>query len=215
VYQEHGSNVWDTGVLCALAENEIAQGNLCAARLHILAASNRIKLSENQLANYIVCYFRGLLAYYEEDAEGAAELLEKVLALARQGIYKVEVARSLIALARVRRTLGQIGQATELVLEGLDLFSKYGHKLGVAIALEELAAVKAVQGDSAQAVMLLSAANALRARTNVPIPPVDCAAYESVVAACRTQHGDTIFARAWAEGKAFSLEQAIDFALDK
>jgi len=215
VYQEHGSNVWETGVLCALAENEIVQGDFSAARLHILAASNRIKLSDNQLANYIVCYFRGLLAYYEEDAEGAVELFEEVLALARQGIYKVEVARSLIALARVRRTRGEFVQATELVLEGLDLFSKYGHKLGIANALEELGAVSAVQRDGARAVMLLSVAHALRERMGAPLPPVDRAAHDSVLTACRAQLDEEIFARAWAEGKAFSLEQAIDFALDK
>ena len=215
VYQEHGSNVWDTSALCFMAENEIAQGNLCAARLHILAASNRIKLSENQLANYHVCYFRGLLAYYEEDTEGAAELFEEVLALARQGIYKVEVARSALALARVRRTLGEVVQATELVQEGLDLFSKYGHKLGVAIALEELAALCAVQRDEARAVMLLSVAHALRERLGAPLPPVDRAAYDSVLAACRAQLGEAVFERAWAEGKAMSLEQAIDFTFDR
>jgi hypothetical protein len=155
------------------------------------------------------------LAYYERDAEGAAELLGEALALARKGTYKPEVTRSLIALARVRRTLGEVVDATELVLEALDLFSKYGHKLGVAIALEELAAVCAVQGNGARTVMLLSVAHALRERMGAPLPPVDRAAHDSVVAACRAQLGEAVFTCAWAEGKAFSLEQAIEFALDK
>ncbi len=213
VYQEHGSNVWDTGVLCALAENEIAQGNLCAARLHILTASSRNKLSEHQLMNYHVCYFRGLLAYYEEDAEGAAELLEEVLALARQGIYKVEVARSLIALARVRRRLGKVVQTAEFVLEGLDLLSKHGHKLGVAIALEELAAVKAVQDDSTQAAMLFGTAHALREALGAPLPPVDRADYDSVVAACRARLGETAFAEAWADAAAQPFQEVVEEVL--
>ncbi len=215
VYQEHGSNVWDTSVLCFLAENEIAQGDLSAAKLHILAASNHLNLSENKLANTIVCHFRGLLAYYQGDAEKADELLGESLALARKGIYKVEVARSLMALARVRRTLGQIGQATELILEALDLFSKYGHKLGIAISLEELAAVCAIQRDGAGAVMLLSMAHVLREGMGAPLPPVDRAAHDSILAACHAQLGEEVFACAWAEGKAFSLGQAIDFALHK
>jgi len=196
-------------VLCCLAENEIAQGDLSAARIHILAASNRIKPSENKLANTLVCHFRGLLAYYERDAEGAAELLGEALVLARKGTYKPEVTRSLIALARVRRTLGELVQATELVLEALDLFSNYGHKLGVAIALEELAAVCAVQQHGARAVMLLSVAHTLRERIGAPLPPVDRTAYDSAVAVCRTQLGETVFAPLWADASTRDFQEVV------
>ena len=75
--------------------------------------------------------------------------------------------------------------------------------------------MSAVQRDGARAVMLLSVAHALRERMGAPLPPVDRAAHDSVLTACRAQLDEEIFARAWAEGKAFSLEQAIDFALDK
>jgi tetratricopeptide (TPR) repeat protein len=162
------------------------------------------------LASTLVCHFRGLLAYYQGDAEEAVELLEKSLALERKGTYKPDVAWKLIALARVMRIRDDIVQATELVLEGLDLFSKYGRKLGVAIALEELAAVKAVQGDSAQAVMLLSTAHALREGMGAPLPPVDRAAHDSVVAACRAQLGETAFAEAWAHAAARPFQEVVE-----
>jgi predicted ATPase/DNA-binding SARP family transcriptional activator len=213
VYQEHGSNVWETGVLCSLAENEIAQGDLSAARLHILAASNYLNLSENKLASTLVCHFRGLLAYYQGDAEEAAELLEKSLALERKGTYKPDVAWKLIALARVMHIRDDIVQATELVLEALDLFSKYGRKLGVAIALEELAAVKATQGDSSQAVMLFSTADALREGMGAPLPPVDRAAHDAVVSACRAQLGEIAFAEAWAHAAARPFQEVVDEVL--
>ena len=209
VYHEHGSSVWETGVLCSLAENEIAQGDISAARLHILAASNRIKSSENKLLNTLVCHFRGLLAYYERDVEGAAELLGEALALARKGTYKPEVTRSLIALARVRRTLGDVVQATELVLEALDLFSNYGHKLGVAIALEELTAVCAVERDGARAVMLLSVAHALRERLDAPLPPVDRTTCDSVVDVSRAQLGETAFRAIWAEASTRDFQEVV------
>jgi tetratricopeptide (TPR) repeat protein len=208
-YQEQGSSVWETGVLCSLAKNKIVQGDLPAARLHILAASDRMKSSENKLLNTQVCYFRGLLAFYERDIEGAAELLGEELALVRKGTYKPEVARSLIALARVRRTLGEAVQATELGLEALDLFSKYGRKLGVAIALEELAAGCVVQQDGARAVTLLSAAHTLRETVGAPLPPVDRTAYDSTVAACRAQLGETVFAAIWADASTRQFQEVV------
>ena len=214
LYQEHGSSVWATGVLCFLAENEIFQGNFSAARLHIQAASNRIKSSDNILANTLVCHFRGLLAYYEGDAEGAAELLGEALVLAWKGIYKLEVARSLVALARVRRTLGEVVQANELALQALDLFSKYGRKPGVAIALEELAAVCVVHRDAARAIMLLSVAHALREAIGAPLPPVDCTAYKSTVAVCRAQLGEDVFAEIWADASARHLQELVEEILE-
>ncbi len=210
VHQEAGSSIWETGVLCFLAENEIAQGNLSAAQLYILAASNYLKLPENKLANTLVCHFRGLLAYYQGDAEEAAELLEESLALARKGIYRPEVGRSLIALARARRALGQIVQATNLALEALELYEKYGRKLGTAIALEELAAVCIVQRDTARAVMLFSVANTLRKRLGAPLPPVDRASHDSALALCNTQLGETVCAAIWADASTRHFQEVVE-----
>ena len=118
VYQEHGRSIWETDVLCALAENAIAQGDFSTARFHLQAASNLLETSENKWLQTLVCYFRGLLAYYEGDAEGAAELLGETTALAREGQYKPDLARSLVTLGRVRLTLGEVVLATELLREG-------------------------------------------------------------------------------------------------
>jgi len=57
----------------------------------------------------------------------------------------------------VRRTLGEFGKASELILEGLNLFRTLGHKLGIATALEELAAVRAAKDEGGQAAMLFVA----------------------------------------------------------
>ena len=132
------------------------------------------------------------------------------MALVRKGTYKPEVARSLIALARPRRTLGEVVQATELVLEALDLSSKFGRKLGVAFALEELAAMCAVQGDGLQAAMLFGAAHALREGMGAPLPPVDRAAHDSVVAVCRAQLGETASAEAWAHAAARPWQEVVE-----
>ena len=100
-------------------------------------------------------------------------------------------------------------QATELILEALDLFSHYGRVLGVALALEELAAVYTVQREAARAVMLFSVAHALRERLGAPLPPVDRSAYDSVVAACRTQLGETVFAAIWADASTRHFQEVV------
>jgi DNA-binding SARP family transcriptional activator/predicted ATPase len=213
VYREHGRSIWETDVLCALAENVISQGDLSTARFHLQAAANRLGTSENKWLHMLVCYFRGLLAHYEGDAVAAMMLLEETTALAREGQYKPDLARSLVALGRVKRTLGQVLPASELLIEGLDLFRALGHKLGIAEAIEELGAVSAVQGDGLRAAMLFSTAHALREAMGAPLPPVDRAAYDSVLAACRAQLGEAAFAEAWARAAATPFQEVVEEAL--
>jgi predicted ATPase/DNA-binding SARP family transcriptional activator len=210
VYQEHGRSIWETDVLCALAENAIAQGIYSTARLHLQAAASLLESSENNWLQALVCYFRGLLAYYEGDAERAAVLLGETTVLAREGQYKPDLARSLVALGRVRLILGEIALAVKLLREGLDLFRELGHKLGIAIALEALASVSAVQGDGAHAVMLFATAHSLREAIDAPLPPVDHPAYDSAMASIRTQLGETAFDVAWEPAATRPFQEVVE-----
>jgi DNA-binding SARP family transcriptional activator/predicted ATPase len=210
VYQQHRCSIWQTDVRCAMTENAIAQGDLATARLHLQAACDLVGVSENKWLQALVCYFRGLLAYYEGDTVAAVAFLTETAALARAGQFKPDLARALVAVGRVQRTLGQVVPASELLLEGLELFRALGHKLGIAEALEELGAVSAVRSDGVQAAMLLSTAHALRERIGAPLPPVDRAAYDSVLAACRAQLGEAAFAEAWAQAAARPWQEVVE-----
>jgi predicted ATPase len=210
VYQKQGGSIWEADVQCALAENAISQGDFSTARFCLQAACNHLGTSENIWLRTLVCYFRGLLAHYEGDAVAAVRLLDETTALAREGQYKPDLARSLVALGRAKRTLGQVLPASELLVEGLDLFRALGHKLGIANAIEELGAVSAVQGDGVQAAMLFSTAHALREAMGAPLPPVDRAAYDSAVAVCRAQLGETAFAEAWAREAARPFQEVVE-----
>ncbi len=210
VYQEHGRSIWRTDVLCALAENAISQRELTAARSHLQAACGLLKTGEHKWLQTLLCYFRGLLAHYEGDAVAAIRLLGETTALAREGQYMPDLARALVALGRVKCTLGQVLPASELLMEGLDLFLALGHKLGIATALEELGAVSAVQGDGVQAVMLFSTAHALREAMGAPLPPVDRAAHDRILAGCRAQLGETAFAAAWAQAAGRPFQEVVE-----
>ena len=210
VYHEQGPNIWETDVLCAMAENDIAQGACSTARLHLQAASSLLEPSDNKWLQVLVLYFRGLLAYYEGDAEQAAVLLRETTALAREGQFMPDLARSLVTLGRVRLRLGEIALAAELLWEGLDLFQELGHKLGIAIALEALASVSAVQGDDPHAVMLFATAYTLREALGAPLPPIDRTAYDSVVAVSRAQLGDAVFADLWARAATRPFKEVVE-----
>ncbi len=137
-------------------------------------------------------------------------LLEEATVRAREGQFKPDLARSLVALGRVKRTLGQVLPAFELLVEGLGLFRALGHKLGMANVIEELGAVSVVQGNGLQAATLFSTAHALREGMGTPLPPVDRAAYDAVVAACRAQLGETAFASAWAHAAARPFQEVVE-----
>jgi hypothetical protein len=92
----------------------------------------------------------------------------------------------------------------------LDLFRALGHNLGITEALEELGAVSAAQGGGAQAALLLGTAHALRQGIGAPLPPVDRAAHDSAVGACRAQLGEAAFAAAWAHGAARPWQEVVD-----
>jgi hypothetical protein len=75
--------------------------------------------------------------------------------------------------------------------------------------LEGLADVVAAQGEFTWAARLLGTAEALREALGTPLPPVDRAAYEHLVAATRAQLGGQAFAAAWAEGRTMTREQIL------
>lgn len=91
--------------------------------------------------------------------------------------------------------------------EELDLLRAIGQNLGIAGALEEMGALSVAQGEGAQAATLLSAGHALRQGMGAPLPPVDRAAHNSVVATCHAQPGEAAFAEAWSGAAALRFKR--------
>ena len=89
-----------------------------------------------------------------------------------------------------------------------------GNRENIGDGLEGLAGTVWGLGHPAQAAHLFGAAAAGRAALGIARPPTDQAAYDQRVAAVRAALGEEEFARAWAEGQAMTLEQAIASALE-
>ena len=94
------------------------------------------------------------------------------------------------------------------------ILRELGHRGRIAYTLKELAAVVAALGASLHAARIWGAAERLRDEIGSPLPPNERARYDLHVAAAREAlEDDVAFDSGWQEGRALTLEQAIELAL--
>lgn len=121
-----------------------------------------------------------------------------------------------ISLAAVMRFQGDNVQSLTLYKEGLALLRNIsGNPRPRAVALAGVGGLAGERGKSEQAAKLLGAAeDIIKTESRFKRYPLsDHARFDSDVASARAQLGEPAFARAWNEGIAMSLEQAIAYAL--
>ncbi len=209
VYQKPASSIWQTDVYCALAENAIVRGDFKNAHLHLQAAASILGSSENRWLQVVVWYFRGLLAFYEGEYAEAATLLEEDIRFEREGQFKPDLARSLVALGRVKLRQGETQPAFALIHEGLALFKENGHKLGMVMALEAQVEVHVARGDHAQAVRLSSSALGTRRALGAPHPPIEIKRHASMMQKCRAVLGERLFVEIEAKALTTPFEDVV------
>jgi hypothetical protein len=108
---------------------------------------------------------------------------------------------------------GNHTEAHALLANGLRGFQEIGASEGIQLALRGLAALATVRRQPERAARLFGAAEALRERIRIVLPPVERPEYEQYVADARAQMDDQVFTAAWAEGQALSLDEAVQYAL--
>jgi tetratricopeptide (TPR) repeat protein len=155
----------------------------------------------------------GTIAAYEGDYQTATVLLEDSFAIERETGDKYGMAQSRSTLGNVAFHQGHHERAMTLFKESLVLRRELGNKVGVAECMERLGGVAGEGGHPGRAGRLFGAAEALRESIGAPVPPVDRADYERNVAAARAGLSESAFASAWAEGRAMTVEQAVEYAL--
>jgi DNA-binding CsgD family transcriptional regulator len=127
--------------------------------------------------------------------------------------YKDGIAQLLTNLGELTLRQGNYERSAACYREGLTMHWELGYKNGIAYCMEGLAAVIAAMGRPIQAARLWGAAQKLREEIGTSLSPADRADHERRVSAVRAQLDEATFERAWAEGRATPLEQAITDAL--
>ena len=158
----------------------------------------------------------GSLAYDQGDFASARVLIEESLAISRDLGDRDGIASSLHSLGMVAYLQGDLAAARTLHKEGLANRRDLGDRLGLSRALEGLAAVAAALGRSLRAARIWGAAERLREEIGTPLSPTDRPGYDRRGAAARAAVGDdAAFDGAWQQGRALTLEQAIELASEE
>jgi tetratricopeptide (TPR) repeat protein len=155
------------------------------------------------------------VALRQENYQQAAQLVEESLALRRQLGNKWGIGVSLGILGWIAMREKNWERAMMLLGESLEVRHEIGDLSGSAWCLERLGAVFQAQGEVEKAARLFGSGSALREQIGSVIDPSDKPAYESMIRSLRTESGKERFTVLWDEGHAFTLEQAVDYALGK
>jgi predicted ATPase/DNA-binding winged helix-turn-helix (wHTH) protein len=155
------------------------------------------------------------IAVYEQgDVDRAVSLREETLALARSVGDGFLVSESLNDQGRAKYRDGKLQSAAETFLESLTLARKLGDPVATIWALECFAELAGAKHAHERATTILGAVAPLREEIGLRIPPREEREHKRVTAAARAALGDAAFDRAWREGSAMALEEAVRYTLD-
>jgi len=118
-------------------------------------------------------------------------------------------------LAHLERREGNFVQAKSLYRETIQEWQKIGHRAAIAHELECFAFIAKAQEEEQRAARLFGAAEILRENINIQMTPTERPEYDREVNDLHANMDKSIFENAWAEGRALTMEIAIEFALEK
>jgi predicted ATPase/class 3 adenylate cyclase len=157
---------------------------------------------------------RGLAWTHEElgDIARYRELTEENLVQARAlGIRRIE-ARSAGALAMLALAEGRLGDTRPLLDTSYDIDQELGNAVFVTVDLVRFAALCAAEGRHDVAIRLLALAKTLRDEISWRPESWAQKEYDDTLQAARGSRPDEAFARAWEEGVALSVDDAVALA---
>jgi predicted ATPase/class 3 adenylate cyclase/Tfp pilus assembly protein PilF len=157
----------------------------------------------------------GVLAYFEGAWDDAVTRFDEALTLSRSRGDRFRSASCLMSLGWVAAHQGDFTRALSLGREALTLFWALGNERRTAEALESLAMTIGAAGGGERAARLLGATTAQREIIGAPPSTTLWRDVERMVAPARARMGEERWAAAFAAGRALTLEEAIDGALDE
>ncbi len=155
----------------------------------------------------------GAVAREKGDYAKAVPLCEESLAIFRTLDANRWIAYALRLTGHAVRLQGDVERTTGLYRESLALFGESGDKWIATECIEGLALIASAQGHFERAARLFGVAEAARETFGITMPRSEAGDQEHFWAAIRERPEGTAFAAAWAEGRAMTLEQAIEYAL--
>jgi predicted ATPase/DNA-binding CsgD family transcriptional regulator len=192
----------------------IALGRYAAAHLLLEESLALAREADDKFRIALTLNSLGDLARCERQADQACAAYEESLALLRELGAVREVPNTLHNLAYVYLDQADIERAHALFRESLEGHREQDNRAGVLEGLLGFAALAAAIGLAAESVCLFTAAVA-QVRGNSPIAWFpEKIEYEHYSGLARAKLSEADFEAEQAKGRALSMEQAIDYALD-
>jgi predicted ATPase len=159
-------------------------------------------------------HLQGLAAYLVDDYTTAGVYFERSLVIRRElGDQEgIGILLALLGLVAIRE--GDLTEALGRYREALGIMRTLGGPWNVAILLAGYARIAAGIGRPRRAVRLGAAATALRDSYQTPLIPLAESVLAEGLALGGQALGKVVYARAWAEGRALSLDEAVAEALE-
>ena len=193
-----------------------AQNDFAAARAYLEEGLAIVRATGNPSVIAGMLGGLGTVALGQGDFPTARSLFEEALAISRGLGDRPFIASALCDLGDLTCEQGDYRAAATLHRESLVIHQALGDRRGISRSLHALAVVVAALGDAINATRILGAADQIRADLGSPLEPRERASYDRHIDATRASIGDdATFDRAWAEGCALTLEQAIQLALEE
>ena len=155
----------------------------------------------------------GELALEEGDIDSARARLSSSLEICKAVGDKRGEATALWWLGKADLAAGDTEAArTRLgaALRAFQAFDMFAELLG---CLEDHAVLAMKRGDAASAAGLMAASDARRRKLSLPRAPRGERRWNDAIATVRAKLGETAFQRAWAEGEAWDVRDAVEWAL--
>jgi tetratricopeptide (TPR) repeat protein len=217
IWRELGDRYGIARTLLASGNASYSLGNEAAAEsLYEQSLAIERELGD-QRAIAIVLNNLGMVAeYYRGDCPAARRLHEEALAIRRELGDRWGIASSLLNLGTTAFDQQDYVSARAQLKESLSIHRELADRLGIVGSLEALAALEFVTGRVEAGARLCGHAERVREEIGAACPAWERLRYDRQVAAGRAALGnDVAFDAAWQEGRAMTLEQAIEYALQE
>ena len=181
-------------------------------------ASQSIKVLKehgHQWGYAIILLGIGMVAKYKGDFKLSRDYLGNILPLFREmgDIQRVAMIQS--EFGHMERYEGNLDKAEQAYRETISVWQKIGHGAAVANQLECLAFIAIAHNQDARAARLFGAAEALREKVYIQMSQFERIEYDKQVTELRNGMDDKAFSNLWAEGRVMTMDQAVQFALQR
>nr|CAA9294479.1 hypothetical protein AVDCRST_MAG63-4900 [uncultured Armatimonadetes bacterium] len=156
----------------------------------------------------------GLIRYWADDLAPARSFYEESLTRFREAGDVWGASLALWGLSNVARRQGRYAEARTFNAESMVLQTQHKSPIGAPYTLESFAYIATAEEQPRRAARLLGAAQGIRERHGGSLQPLALAEWERHCDALCALLDPTEFESAWAEGRAWTTEEAIARALD-